>query len=388
MTSKIKHYSIDEISERGSNVNLIYGERSGGKSYQAKHKKAINRFLNDTLEYFDDYKNPGNIIKKCIKKKSRFIYLRRWKEEVNSFTISQYFADVDIAALTNNEYDTIEYYRKKIYLAKFLENGKIQKGEFIGYATALSVEQNFAGLSFLDVTDIIFEEFMSRSGYLAQEPTKLLNFYSTIDRKRGTTKLWLLGNTITKICPYLIDWGLTHIVKNQKQGTIESVWLSTGDFDENNNEIKVKLSIEYCNDTGTTSFIFGEHKKMLNSGSWQTDIQPKLKKSLKEYKTRFVCGFYYKSFKFLGRLLYDKEEKSLIWFIQPYKKEFKKKLIIFSDIISTSVYYQRDIYDVTFKKRKPQLYNLFLTFREGNIFYSDDSCGTDFKQSIDFNIRK
>lgn len=384
----IKRYNIDKISQEGANFNIIYGERSGGKSYQVKHKKAINSFLFGREEYFDDYKNPGNIIKKCIEKGSRFIYLRRWKEEINSFTITQYFADVDIHNLTDGRYDTVDYYRKKIYLARISEDGKIVKGEHIGYATALSVEQNFASLSFLDVTDIIFEEFMSRSGYLANEPTKLLNFYSTIDRKRGTTKVWLLGNTITKVCPYINEWGLTTIVRNQKQGTIDFVWVTTNNFDDDNIEIKVKIAIEYCEDTGSTSFIFGKHANMLNNGSWQTDPQPKLNKSLKEYKTKFVCGFQYKSFKFLGRLLYDTTDKNMIWFIQPYNKDFKKKLIVFSDIIKSSPYFQRDIYNITFKDKKPSLYKLFLTFRESNIFYSDDGCGTDFKQAIDFVIRK
>ena len=44
--------------------------------------------------------------------------------------------------------------------------------------------------------------------------------YSTVDIKRGTTKMWLIGNTISQVCPYLEDWGLQHIILNQKQGTI------------------------------------------------------------------------------------------------------------------------------------------------------------------------
>lgn len=47
---------------------------------------------------------------------------------------------------------------------------------------------------------------MSRSIYLANEPARLMTFYSTVDRKRGTTKLWLVGNTVSRVCPYLIDW--------------------------------------------------------------------------------------------------------------------------------------------------------------------------------------
>ena len=33
------HYNIDNISNEHANFNLIYGEKSNGKSYQVKHKK-------------------------------------------------------------------------------------------------------------------------------------------------------------------------------------------------------------------------------------------------------------------------------------------------------------------------------------------------------------
>jgi len=86
-----------------------------------------------------------------------------------------------------------------------------------GYAVALSTEQNYAGASYLDVEDIIFEEFMSRNVYLANESNKLMNFYATVDRKRLTTRLWLVGNSISRVCPYINDWNLHKIISSQKQ---------------------------------------------------------------------------------------------------------------------------------------------------------------------------
>ena len=86
----------------------------------------------------------------------------------------------------------------------------------------MSLEQRYSSASFLDVDDIIFEEFMSRGIYIAHEPDKLQTFYSTVDRKRGTTRIWLIGNTVSRICPYLQDWELTDIMKHQKQGEIKT----------------------------------------------------------------------------------------------------------------------------------------------------------------------
>ena len=48
--------------------------------------------------------------------------------------------------------------------------------------------------------------------------------------------------------------------------------------------------------------------------------------------------------------------------------------------------YQRNIYNITINNDR--IKNILNTFTEGNIFYSNDLCGTDFKQAIDFTIRK
>lgn len=361
MKREIVHYNIDRLASINADFNILFGERSNGKSYQLKHKMGVENYL-----------KTGN----------RFILMRRFREEVTTEKIEQYFQDVDVFKLTSGKYNCISVYRKAIYLANFdNEKSKIVRGEKIGYAVALSTEQNYAGGSFLDVSDIIFEEFMTRSRYLGDsEPTKLMNFYATVDRKRGTTKLWLVGNSISRVCPYIYEWGLHEIISKQKQGTIEIKEIKATDDDV------VKLAIEYCKSTGVSSHTIGFNKDMMNDGSWQSSPQPHLPKSLKCYDKKFTIGFFYQGFKFLGNLLQDKETKEMAWNIIPYEKEFNSKTIVFSDIIKTSIYYQRNIYDVTIKN--DNLKKLLLTFREDKIFYATDLCGTDFKQVIDFSIRR
>ena len=315
----------------------------------------------------------------------------RLVQDIRTEKIEQYFMDMDIVKLTNEKYNTIDVYRRQIFLANYdISTGKTIRGEKIGYVVALSIEQNFAGGSYLDVDDIIFEEFMSRLGngttYLYQEPTKLMNLYSTVDRKRGTTKLWLVGNSITRVCPYLKDWGIQDIILHLKQGEIKTKWISTGSFDEDGEEIFVKLAIEYCKDSGKTSYVIGDHADMLNKGSWQSDPQPHLPKSYKKYDCLFRMVFYYKGFKFLAEFLKDKEGNDCCWFLKPKYTKIKDKTLVFSDIIKTSKYWQRDIYNPLIRndKLKKFLYN----FRENQIFYATDLCGTEFKNSIDFEVRK
>ena len=74
--------------------------------------------------------------------------------------------------------------------------------------------------SFIDVDRIIFEEFMERGSYIPHEPDRLMVFYSTVDRKRGVTKLYMVGNSITRVCPYIKEWDLDNIFRNLKQGEI------------------------------------------------------------------------------------------------------------------------------------------------------------------------
>lgn len=82
---------------------------------------------------------------------------------------------------------------------------------------------------------------------------------------------------------------------------------------------------------------------------------------------------------------YLKGDKNPVWFVKPYNKEFDN-LLVFSDIIKTDRKWQRNIYDLTFKTEGIQ--KVLNNFRESNIFYSDDLTGTDFKNAIDFQIRR
>lgn len=74
------------------------------------------------------------------------------------------------------------------------------------------------------------------------------------------------------------------------------------------------------------------------------------------------------------------------FFIFPKSRDFYRQTIIFSDKIRVSKYYQRDIYNISIENQR--LKHLFSTFKENKIFYSSDLCGTDFKQVIDFMIRR
>lgn len=146
---------------------------------------------------------------------------------------------------------------------------------------------------------------------------------------------------------------------------------------------KVTIAVEYCRASGGKSLAFGSAKSMIDSGTWQSRPQPKLTESKNKYKILYRIGFQYKGFKFLGELL--KKDKNLMWFIYPKNDDFDDKIIVFSDEVSESRYWFRDIYSASVPDRISKILD---TFRESIIFYSDDLTGTDFKNAIDFSIRK
>lgn len=174
-------------------------------------------------------------------------------------------------------------------------------------------------------------------------------------------------------------WGLEKIFRDLKQGEIKTKII-------HNEANDVKIAIEYCQSSGGKTMTIGNASKMVDGGSWQTYPQPKLPKSKKEYEVKFRFGFQYKSFRFLCELLYDKKINEKCWFIYPKYTDFKHKTIVFSDVIKMDLRWQRDIYNISILN--DNLKKLFQTFRESSIFYSSDLCGTDFKQVIDFSIKR
>lgn len=353
------HYNIDTLASKNALFNLLLGEKSGGKSYQVKHKMAVEHFL-----------ETGQ----------RFILLRRWKDEVKSDKIEQYFSDVDIEKLTDGKFNCTTFWRGGIYLSHFdSETFTTTKGVKMGYAIALSQEQNYSSVSFLDVDNIIFEEFMSRTAYIANEANKLMIFYDTVDRKRGKVRLWLVGNTISRVCPYLHDWKLSTTIRDMKQGDIRTIDIKT----ENNS---IKLAIEYCRESKQKSYAIGSAATMISGGNWMSEPQPHLQDSIKKYKVVLRIVFCYADFKFLATL-YTNAKGVLVWFICPKYTAVKKNTIVIG-LVGESVYYNKNIYNLDYRIKNNIRELIYKTFVESNIFYSNDLCGTDFKQCIDFAIKK
>ncbi len=353
------YYSLDKLKEKNSNFNILFGKRNNGKSYQLK--KLVLK------EYFES----GN----------RFIYLRRTVNEIKKELVENYFDDFDIYELSNHKYNCIVVKSNKFYFANNNpETNKIVLGEKFGYIWSLIHYNNYKSGVYLDVNNIIFEEFMTDSLYLYDEPKKLDSIYSTVDRNRLTTKLWLVGNAISRVNPYLNGWNIRDIFLKLKIGEIKTTNIITNDGIRDNNRT---ISIEYCSsDAGGKGLSLASN--MNDSGEFEISKQPLLPKSYKKYKSNYKFVFVYQNFMFLCEYLSD--AKDTLFFIRPKYTPIKKNTLVIGDIIKPGIYYQRNIYDL--HTRNKNLNDLLYSFNESNLFFSDHRTGTEFKQLIDFTIRR
>lgn len=349
---KITHYSLAKIKATGALIFLIFGKKSNGKSYAVKHE---------------------NIIEEYIKKGVRFLYMRRWKDEITQGAVEQYFHDVDVVGLTGGKYNCIYCWRKKIYFGLYNdETQKVIKGDHIGYYVALSQEQNISSGSYLDVGSIIFEEFMSRTMYISGEAEKLMYLYNTIDRNRLTTKLYLVGNTINRACPYLIDWNIVDIVKKMTPDTIETTNIE--DTDGN----KYLMAIEYCaGNKGGAALNLGKSAANISSGDWYSEPQPKLPGSYNTYEVLYRFVVEQKGFRYLVELLTDRV--NMFWFVKPKCGAVKDNTIVISDVVNVNNMYYTTITEAINNVRSDKVKRILKTFTESNIFYCSDLVGTEFK---------
>ena len=345
MGNKKKNYvSAKKVKSIQADYILLLGERANGKSYCVKNI----------------------LITECYKRDIEFIYLRRYDLDVKDSVAVNYFADVPVYEITAGEYSCIDVFRKGIYFANVdEETGRTIRGKKIGHCHALSGAEHYKSLSFPKVEYIVYEEFISVDGhYLYQEAeSKLQHYVSTIFRHRRG-KVYLIGNTISRICPYMREWGLERGLRTQKQGEIKMYKI--GDT-----TIAVYLTDSLNYNSG---MFFGHVANNITKGDYETLILPHLPKPKYRYKTLYQFILQYDSFKFLCELLQDNEKaNNITWYIQPKTSEIQKKTRVISNQYNIDPYYTTTFKGLTANEK--QVIELLLN---DQVCYSDNLTGTEF----------
>lgn len=350
---KQKFYSCENILKEDANYNILLGERSNGKSY------AIKEYcVRESYDY-------GN----------KFIYLRRYQMDVKNKMVTGYFVDCPIKSITHGKYNAIECYQGSIYSGNYDENGKFIKGKELGKVMYLSGNEHFKSQAYPNYTNIIYEEFVTKSLYLDDEPNILQELVSTVARRRKI-KVWLIGNTINRINPYFNTWSLKN-VPYQKQGTIENYFFDTMQTDENGNEIKIKISVEFCENSGNNSkMFFGAKEKSIASGSWESKNYPIFKPS-ENYEKLYQLLFAYNGFWFKIHLMIDVDTGGHFIFVYPTKEKDCRYDRIISNSFSTSPLISKKL-DLSINAECQIKKCLDME----KVMYSDNLTAEDFQQCI------
>lgn len=344
--AKPKYYSSKKLRKVECDYYIIIGKRSNGKSFDIK-----------SLCLKDAYEGKG-----------KFVYLRRWHHERTANKTEQYFMD---SALFDNvgitDYSSIQCYTDKIYLGNIDDKGKKTKDLLIGYSMALSNDTHYKSLAFPDVKNIIFEEFITDSGYLSQEePTIFSSVLSTVARDKKVT-VYMIGNTINRFCPYFSEWGIN--IHDIKQGDIVYY-----DFDNNGN--KIRVGIEYCNDTiNTGKMILGKSARMIDGGEWQTSKVPLCHRNTRQDELLFK--YFVKKENSIYKCLVLNGDGEPYIFVYPYN-DVKK--ITDNDRYFTDTIEMTDLrHNVNLTKKLTCDILIYELYKLNRICYSDALTGTEFE---------
>lgn len=265
---EMKYYSLTNILTKNADYNMIFGERSNGKTYAA-------------LEYG---------IKQYLQTGKQMAYIRRWREDLRGKRAESLFANHVanglIEKLTDGKFNEVFYLSGKWFLSYMnAETGKRTPEQTpFCYGFCLSEQEHEKSSSYPNVTTIIFDEFLTRKYYLPDEFMLFMNLLSTIIRQRDDIKVFMLGNTVNRFCPYFTEMGLKQ-VPFMEQGTIDIYKFG---------EHGATVAVEYCSTVvkqkaSNKYFCFdNQNLQMITGGKWELAIYPHLPTKYKPENVLFV----------------------------------------------------------------------------------------------------
>ena len=348
----MKYYSLTRIDKKNATYNLIIGERSNGKTY-ALLMKAIKEYLG----------NGG-----------QFAYVRRWKEDITGRRGQRLFSALnesgEIERLSKGKFTGVTYWAGRFYLCTYDDKGKAvyNDSDLFGFTFALSDGEHDKSTSFPNITTVIFDEFLTNRLYLNDEFVLFMNTISTIVRRRTDVKIYMLGNTVNKYCPYFQEMGLNNVLK-MKQGAIDVYHYG---------ESSLTVAVEYCKSTNTEKsesnkyFAFDNPKlEMITGGAWELSIYPHLPYKYKPKDILLTFFIIFADSIFQCEVIEKKESVFIFIFPKTTPLQSPKHDLIYSLDPSPLPNYNQNIFRPA-NRVQERVLNLI---RHGKVFYQSNDVG-------------
>lgn len=339
------HYNFYPDWKREWDYALIQSGRNVGKSYSIKSILCKRSFMQAN---------------------SKFIYLRRSIGQIKPKDVQFYFRDLPVEKIDNTCIIKPQFRANKITFKMYDIDDPLKQVDErdIGYMFALSEADNIRSYNFDDVDVILYEEFTKRGVYLPNEIALFDHLISTVSRSRKI-RVILVGNTITRACPYFSKWGIEDII-NQKIGT--TVMYKFNDY--GNDLTLMSRYIETPKDV-ENPMAFGERSESIVKGSWEVDKFPKPPFPVNGKIPIYTCVFEAMNLKFIARCYNSNNGR--FWYIEPKTTIIKEHTRVFCDYDNPDRFYVKGFYPITIKER-----TLFKEFPRAKKYYASDLCGTDF----------
>lgn len=348
-------YDIGPIDATNAVYRMIIGQRSNGKTY------SVCRHM------VEDYFSKGH----------RSAYIRRWDEDIQPKHLASLFAPHYklIEELSGGEYNSVFYRAKEFHLCYINEEGKkiAQDPEAFCITASINTAEHTKGQDRGEIHIILFDEFMTRQGYLNNEFILYCNLLSSLIRNRDDAVIYMCANTVNRYCPYFKEMGLKE-VETMPQG---QVYVYTyGNMD-------LTVAVEYCDPVKATEKVASKYfafdnpqLEMITTGAWELQFYPRpLYKIYKEdIKYRFYIHF--GEAMLCGEIINptDKAHRNdLFIFIHPQTKDIEIDDLtpLYTDEFTTSLCHVRFLAD-----QPTELHKLITQlFKKKSVCFSDNETG-------------
>ena len=266
----LEHYDIQPIDDTGAVYRMIIGQRSNGKTYKCCR----------------------HIVEDYLKEGKRGAYVRRYEETLTPKNLGALFDPHNdfIKELSNGRYNCAVYRAKEYHLVNMdMSTGDIIERDPVAFCVtaAINTAENTKGMDRGPIYTIVFDEFMTRVGYLNNEFVQFMNLLSSLVRDRDDAVIYMLANTVNKYCPYFKEMGLKNI-ENLPKGEI--ALYTYGDS-------RLTVAVEVCDEVLATKKVASKYfafdnpqLQMITKGEWEFQIYPRA--PYKIYAEDIVLVFY------------------------------------------------------------------------------------------------
>lgn len=352
---RTKYQDVREYGRPNADCSylMFFGERANGKTYSA---------LDMMLEDF------------CTKGWES-VYLRRYREDITATEMKDLFEAHEknnrILKWSNGKFSRVFFRSSRFYLANYDDKGQpILDDRPFCRVMCLTSYQRYQGKPYPFVNHIVFDEFMTRKGYLPGEYAMFRSIVSSVFRDfRPDAHVWMLANTVNKSCPYFVEMGLNHVYE-MKQGTSEIYTYGKSGL---------KVFVAYLESSAKTGgkqtdkfFAFDNPDvNMITSGAWEMAVYPRLPDGYEPDRRDIVQWFFviFEHWTIAGRIV-SSELGDYIWFT-PWTSKLKDDDNVYTDKADI-----RNTWRMALTKQSDKLsITICKMIRQNQVFYANNETG-------------